>query len=326
MYGVCMEGVGGPEVLRWKELPEPAVGDEDILVDVRAIGVNFREIYFRRGMYPSGKDYVLGQEAAGVVAAAGPRAGRFRRGDRVVVMVPKGAYCSRLAVPHSAATRIPDDITFEEAAAIELQGLTAHVITTSCSSIQRGDCVVVHAAAGGLGLLLTRIATHMGAQVIGTVSTPAKAPAAVAAGAIAVTGYEDFLAKAKEMTGGNGAAAVFDGVGAQTFESSLDALSPTGTLVLYGWVSGPVKSIDLDRMASRTFVRPRLNEFLVAGGLNRRLAEVFDWMKKGVVKPTIGSRFPLSRAGDAHTALESRKTTGKVLLIPDDHYVESALT
>jgi NADPH2:quinone reductase len=326
MYAVCMDGVGEADVLNWKELPEPEPKEDEILVDVRAIGVNFREIYFRRGMYPSGQDFILGQEASGVVVSVGSRVDRFMPGDRVVVMIPNGAYASRLAVPQSSATGIPEEVSFEDAAAIELQGLTAHVITTSCSRIQPGDWVIVHAAAGGLGLLLTRIATHMGAYVIGSVSSDAKAPAVYGAGARVVTSYEDFLSKAKELTGGAGVAAVFDGVGAQTIEASLDALSATGTLVLYGWVSGSVKRIELDRMCSRSFVRPRLNEFLVGSELQRRLDEVFDWMRRGVVKSTVGARFPLSRAGDAHRVLESRQSTGKVLLIPDAHYVESTLT
>ncbi|QPF90695.1 quinone oxidoreductase family protein [Bradyrhizobium commune] len=317
MRAIVMDKTGGPEVLQWREVAEPEPAEDEVTVNVRAVGLNFRDIYFRRGMYPAPPGFIPGQEAAGVIREVGAKVSGYKVGDRVVVLLPHGAYAERIVVPVGSVAKVPDWLSLEHAAALELQGLTAHAIMTSCVHLRPGDWVVIHAAAGGLGLLLTRLAKYQQANIVGTVSTPAKADAARAAGTDRIASYDNFGEVVAEVTGGVGAAAVLDGIGAATFERSLGVLSGTGTLVLFGWVSGPVKAIDLDLMQSRSFVRPRLGDFLTRGEFARRLGEVFHWTEAGVVKPTVGARFRLSQAAQAQRALESREVTGKVLLIPD---------
>ncbi|MEH0580104.1 quinone oxidoreductase family protein [Streptomyces canus] len=316
MHAVTIHEVGGPEVLRWDkaEVREPGVGE--VLVDARFAGVNYRDVYFRNGMYKAPLPFVPGIEGSGVVSAVGPGVTSVAPGDRVAWTGDAGSYAERITLPADAVLPIPDSVSFEHAAAVLLQGLTVHVLANDCGPVRDGEWIAVHAAAGGIGLLLTQVAKHRGAKVLGTVSAEEKMKAVLDAGADAVTTYGDFSKTAAELTDGHGLNAVYDGVGAATLSQSIEALESCGRLVLFGWASGPVPTLPLDRLRSCTFVRPRLGDYLTPqrGEAAERSAEIFSWMAEGVVTPTIDSVYPMDRAADAHRALESRRTIGKVLL------------
>ena len=323
MRAVVIERHGGPEVLSLAERPSPEPGPGQVLVDVEAAGVNYMDIYQRQGLPPYGGNLpvVPGAEGAGTVAAVGPGAGGVAVGDRVAWTGVPGSYAQRVLVPADRAVPVPDDIDLRVAAAVMLQGATAHYLCHDTFPVSGGDVVVVHAAAGGVGLLLTQMVSHLGGIVVATTSTGEKAELARRAGAGHVTGYDDFGAVAKELSGGAGAAVVYDGVGATTFDDSLAALRPRGYMVLYGAASGPVPPFDLSRLAaggSLFITRPTLGTHIGSReALLRRAGDLFTWISKGQLDVRIGATYPLQHAATAQEDLAGRRTTGKLLLLPD---------
>ena len=322
MRAIRVHETGGPEVLTLDELPDPSPGPGELLIDVEAIGVNFIEIYQREGAYPTPRPFMLGAEAAGVVRSVGTNAHGLKPGDRVVSQRVKGAYADCAIVPAEFAVQIPDGVTSKEAAAVCLQGLTAHYLTTSTFPIAPGMTVLVHAAAGGVGLLLCQMAKKRGAFVIGTASTEEKRKLAHAAGADEMIDYTtvDFAAATRRLTGNTGVHVVYDSVGKTTFDKSLDSLRRRGMMALFGQSSGAVPPLDpqiLNRKGSLFLTRPTLNDYVATRDeLLARMNEVLGWVRSGQLSVRVGAEFPLSKAADAHRALASRQTTGKVLLIP----------
>jgi NADPH:quinone reductase len=322
LNSIRVHKTGGPEVLRIEEVPDPSPGAGELVVNIEAIGVNFIEIYQREGLYTVPRPFTPGSEAAGTVRALGSGVTEFRVGDRVVSQGMRGAYASRAVVQADRAVKIPDGVTTKVAAAAFLQGLTAHYLATATFPLQPGDSCLVHAAAGGVGLLLCQIAKSRGAFVIGTASTPEKLELAREAGADETINYttRDFAAEAKRMTGDAGVAVVYDSVGRTTFEGSLNALRRRGMLALFGQSSGPVPAFDpqvLNRKGSLFLTRPTLADYVATRDeLLARSGELLGWIRDGGLKVRIGAEFPLVRAADAHRALASRKTTGKVVLVP----------
>lgn len=309
-------------MLRIEELPDPTAGPGELVVNIEAIGVNFIEIYQREGLYPLTRPFTPGSEAAGTVRALGSGVTDFRVGDRVVSQSMRGAYASRAVVAADRAVKIPEGVTTKVAAASFLQGLTAHYLATSTFPLKQGDSCLVHAAAGGVGLLLCQIAKKRGAFVIGTASTQEKLDLAREAGADETVNYttRDFVTEVKRITGDAGVAVVYDSVGRATFEGSLNSLRRRGLLALFGQSSGPVPPLDpqiLNRKGSLFLTRPTLNDYVATRDeLTQRSNEMFGWIREGWLKVRIGAEFPLVRAADAHRALASRKTTGKVVLVP----------
>ncbi len=292
------------------------------MIDVEAVGVNFIEIYQREGAYSMSHPFTPGAEAAGTVIAVGNDVRDFRVGDRIMSQSVRGAYAERTLVSASRAVRIPDGVDTRTAAAVCLQGLTAHYLTTSTFPIQSGHRCVVHAAAGGVGLLLCQIASQRGAHVIGTASSDEKLKLARDAGARDTIDYKthDFLAEVRRITGGAGVHVDYDSVGRDTFDRSLDCLVRRGMMVLFGQSSGAVPAMDpqiLNRKGSLFLTRPTLNHYVdTRDELLHRSTDLFDWIRAGRLKVRIGAEFPLRDAAEAHRALASRRTTGKVLLIP----------
>jgi NADPH2:quinone reductase len=322
MNSIRVHKTGGPEVLRIEELPDPAPGPGELVVDIEAIGVNYLEIYQREGLYKIDRPFTPGSEAAGTVRALGSGVSDFRVGDRVVSQSMRGAYASRAVVAAERAVKIPDGVSSKVAAAVFLQGLTAHYLATSTYPLQRGDHCLVHAAAGGVGLLLCQVATMRGAIVIGTASTAEKLELAREAGAAETINYttRDFVTEVKRITHEVGVPVVYDSVGKTTFEGSLNCLRRRGLLALFGQSSGPVPPFDpqvLNRKGSLYLTRPTLNDYVATREeLVQRSSELLGWVKSGALKVRIGGEFPLVRAADAHRALASRKTTGKLVLVP----------
>jgi NADPH2:quinone reductase len=322
MRAIEIEKTGGPEVLVLRELPVPQPGPQQVLVKIEAIGVNFIDIYLREGRYPAKLPFVPGQEAAGVVTALGPGVSGFKVGDRVVWCHILGAYAEYAVVPLGVLIAVPDGVTTRQAAAALLQGTTAHYLSHSTYAIQRGDAVLVHAGAGGVGLLLIQMAKRLGARVLTTVSTEAKAALAREAGADETILYtrEDFTARVRELTGGEGVPVVYDSVGKTTFEGSLACLRRRGLMVLYGGASGPVPPLDLIRlstMGSLYVTRPTMKDYTsTRQELEQRVGDVLGWVGDGSLKLRIEHSYPLAEAAQAHRDLEGRKTTGKVLLAP----------
>ena len=322
MNSIRVHKTGGPEVLRIEELPDPTPGAGELVVNIEAIGVNYIEIYQREGLYTIQRPFTPGSEAAGTVRSLGSGVTEFKVGDRVVSQSMRGAYASRALVPADRAVKIPDGVTTKIAAAVFLQGLTAHYLTTSTFPLKHGDSCLVHAAAGGVGLLLCQIAKKRGAFVIGTASTQEKLDLAHEAGADETINYttRDFVTEVKRITGEAGVAVVYDSVGRTTFEGSLNALRRRGMLALFGQSSGPVPAFDpqvLNRKGSLFLTRPTLSDYVATRDeLVQRSTELLGWVNDGSVKVRIGAEFPLVRAADAHRALSSRKTTGKVVLVP----------
>jgi NADPH2:quinone reductase len=327
MKAIRVSTAGGPEVLRLEEttLPDPAPGQARLRLE--AIGVNYIDVYHRTGLYPMPLPFTPGMEAAGVVEALGAGAGDLQPGglqpgDRVAYAMAPGAYAEQALVPADRLVKVPDGVQARQAAALMLQGMTAHYLATSTWPLKPGDTCLVHAAAGGVGLLLCQIARMRGARVIGTVSTQEKAERARQAGAHEVILYtrEEFAAAARRLTGGEGVQVVYDSVGRTTWEGSLDALAPRGLLVLFGQSSGPVPPIDpqiLSRKGSLFLTRPTLAHYAAGRDeLLTRAGEVFSWVAAGRLAVTIDRELPLERAAEAHRLLEARATSGKVLLIP----------
>ena len=316
---------GGPEVLQIGEVAAPEPGPGQLLVDVAAAGVNYMDIYQREGRppYASGAlPYVPGAEGAGTVAAVGPAVRDFAVGDRVAWTQVPGSYAEQAAVPAALAVPVPEDMDLSVAAAVMLQGMTAHYLCHSTYPVGQGDHVVVHAAAGGVGLLLTQMVAMRGGISVATTSTTAKAVLAQQAGANYVTDYENFAGVAREVTGGAGVAAVYDGIGQATFEASLSALRVRGYMVLYGAASGPVPPFDLQRLnpAGSLFVtRPTLGHYMATREeLLWRAGDLFRWIAEGRLSVRVGGRYPLEQAAQAQADLASRGTTGKLLLLPGE--------
>jgi NADPH2:quinone reductase len=311
---------GGPDVLELRDEPDPEPRAGQLLVDVEAIGVNFRDIYEREGAggYSNEPPFIAGAEAAGTVAAVGEAVHDFKVGDRVAWAAAPGSYAERVLVPEGNAVRVPDGVPTEVAAAAILQGMTAHYLAVDTYPVQTGDPVLVHAAAGGVGLLLTQIVKLRGGRVLATTSTPEKAELARGAGADHVVGYDGFGAAAQEFSAGSGMAVVYDGIGQATFDESLGSLRPRGFMVLYGAASGQVPPVDPQRLhAGRSLylTRPGLPHYtLTPHELRFRAAEVFGWVADGRLDVRIGARYPLEEARHAQEDLAARKTTGKVLL------------
>ena len=323
MKAIRVHTTGGPDVLRFEDTDPPAPKPGELLVDVEAAGLNFIEVYQREGLYPMARPFIPGTEAAGVVRALGSGVTGYAVGDRVVSSNINGSYAQQTTVAADKSVKIPAGVTTTVAAAVWLQGLTAHYLATSTHPIQKGDRVLVHAAAGGVGLLLCQIAKNKrGAFVIGTASTDAKRKLARDAGADEVIDYttQDFAAEVKRITNGEGVAAVYDSVGKTTFDASLDCLRKRGMMVLFGQSSGPVAPFDpqiLNRKGSLFLTRPTLNSYLLTRPeLEWRANELLGWVADGSLSVRIDAAFPLALAGDAHRALEARKTAGKVLLRP----------
>jgi NADPH2:quinone reductase len=322
MRAVRIDQYGGPDVLRLTTVDDPEPGPGQLLVATAAIGVNYIDTYQRGGHYPVPLPFTPGLEGAGTVRAVGAGVAEFTAGDRVAWSGTPGSYAELVTVAADAAVPVPDDVSDELAAAVPLQGMTAHYLVTSTYPVRPGDTVLVHAAAGGVGLLLTQLAKARGARVIGTVSTDEKEKLARAAGADEIVRYteQDVAAEVRRLTDGAGVAAVYDGVGASTFDASLASLRPRGILVLFGASSGPVPPFDLQRLNSggSLFVtRPTLGHHTATRAeLLWRATELFDAIGAGRLNVRIGGRYPLAEARRAHEDLQARRTTGKVLLLP----------
>lgn len=322
MRAIRVHAFGGPEVLRDEDVADPEPRAGEAVVRVEAAGVNFIDVYHRTGVYKRTPPLTLGQEGAGTVEAVGQDVEYFAPGDRVAWADVFGAYAEKAAVPAARLVRIPDAVTARQAAAAMLQGMTAHYLACSTCPLERGDTCLVHAAAGGVGLLLVQIAKRRGATVIGTVSNAEKARFAREAGADATIDYtkEDFEVAARRLTEGKGVRVVYDSVGRATFEKSLASLAPRGMLVLFGQSSGAVGPFDPQVLAQRGslyLTRPTLGHYVAARDeLLARAGEILGWVRDGTLKLRIEHEFPLAAAAEAHRALEGRRTTGKVLLIP----------
>jgi NADPH2:quinone reductase len=319
MRAIQIQKTGGPEVLELAELPVPSPAAGQVLVKIEAVGVNFIDTYLREGRYPAALPFVPGQEAAGVVTALGEGVSGFSVGDRVAWNGVRGTYAEYACAPVSEVLHVPDGMTTEQAAAVLLQGLTAHYLSHSTYAIQRGDAVLVHAGAGGVGLLLTQMAKRLGATVITTVSTEEKAALSREAGADHVVLYTQtsFLDAVMEITGSKGLPVVYDSVAKTTFDDSLKCLRPRGVLALYGGSSGAAPTIDPIRLmqGSLYLTRPTLKDYVqTRAELEQRAADVFGWVASGELKVRIGATYKLEDAAQAHIDLAGRKTTGKVLL------------
>ena len=322
MKALRIHNYGGPEVLKLEDIPipEPKLGEARIKIE--ASGVNFIDIYQRTGLYPLKTPCTLGMEGAGVVDAVGESVTEVKHGDRVAYAMIPGSYAEYAIVPTVKLAPLPSNLDSKSAAALMLQGMTAHYLTHSTYPLKNGETALVHAAAGGVGLLLVQLAKMRGARVIGTVSTEAKVQLAKQAGADEVILYTqvDFSAEAKRLTGGAGVHVVYDSVGATTFEKSLDCLRPCGYLALFGQSSGPVPPVDPAKLAAKGslfLTRPSLPHYILnRAELLKRTGDLFHWTASGALKLRIDKVFPLSETAAAHRLLESRKTTGKVVLVP----------
>jgi NADPH2:quinone reductase len=313
---------GGVEVLTLVDVPIPELKPNQVLVKIAAAGVNFIDVYFREGRYPITPPFIIGQEGSGVVSAVGSDVKDFKVGERVAFTGITGAYAEYEAIPADRLVRVPAGITDHQAASAMLQGMTAQYLTHSTYPLKKGDIALVHAAAGGVGLLLVQMAKNLGARVIGTVSSEEKAKLARQAGADDVIFYttQDFEVETKRLTDGKGVHVVYDGVGNTTFDKGLNVLRPRGYMVLFGASSGAVPLFDLNKLGPKgsLFVtRPTLVHHIASHGeLQQRAADVFGMIASGKLKMRIEHFYPLKDAQQAHRELEGRKTTGKLLLIP----------
>ena len=322
MKAVRVHSYGGAKVLTFEDIPIPQPNPGEARVKIEASGVNFIDIYQRMGLYPLQTPFTLGMEGAGVVDAVGEGVTEVEVGDRVAYAMISGSYAEYAVVPAVKLATLPSNLDSQSAAALMLQGMTAHYLTHSTYPLHKDETALVHAAAGGVGLLLVQIAKMCGARVIGTVSTEAKAELAKQAGADEVILYTraDFSAETKRLTAGAGVDVVYDSVGATTFDKSLDCLRPRGYLALFGQSSGPVPPVDPAKLASKGslfLTRPSLPHYILnRAELLMRSGDLFDWTASGRLKLRIDKVFPLREAAEAHHLLESRKTTGKLVLVP----------
>ena len=322
MKAIRVEKVGGPEVLQLRDVPLPEPGKGQARIKLETIGLNFIDVYHRTGLYPLPLPFIPGGEGAGIVDAIGPGVSEVKPGDRVAYAMGIASYAEYVVMPAWKLVKLPEWLSTEDAAAVMLQGLTVHYLLRSTYEVKKGDPILVHAAAGGVGLLMVQTAKHLGAFVIGTCSTEEKAQTVRGAGADEVILYtkQDFLEETKKIMRGDGVAAVYDSVGQATFERSLDCLRPRGILVLFGQSSGPVLSFNpsvLAQKGSLYLTRPSLAHYMLTRAeLMQRTSELFDWIQSGVAKIRIDSTFPLAKVADAHNKLESRASSGKILLTP----------
>ncbi|MGV0742625.1 quinone oxidoreductase family protein [Mycolicibacterium sp. XJ870] len=324
MYAIEVAETGGPEVLSYVERPEPSPGPGEVLIKADAIGVNFIDTYFRSGLYPREVPFIVGTEVCGTVAAVGNDVAALAVGDRVVTANAVGAYADFCVAPADFAAYVPDEVAPEAIASALLKGMTAHYLIKSTYAVQPSDTILVHAGAGGVGLILTQWATSLGTRVITTASTPEKAELSRQAGAVEVLDYpedpEDFAAKIRDLTGGAGVAAVYDGVGASTFDASMASLAVRGTLALFGAASGPVPPVDPQRLNSAGSVfltRPTLaHHTRTPDEFSWRAGELINAIADGSITITVGGRYPLAEAAQAHTDLQGRKTFGSIVLVP----------
>jgi NADPH2:quinone reductase len=322
MKAIVIHKNGGPEALSYEEVPMPTPKQGEARVKLSAIGVNFIDVYHRIGLYPMQLPFTPGMEAAGTVAAVGDGVSEVSVGDRVAYAMTPGSYAEDAIVPSHRLVPLPDGVEFNDGAAAMLQGMTAHYLVTSTYQLKSGDTALVHAAAGGVGLLLIQMAKRIGARVIGTVSTEAKARLAREAGADDVILYseKDFEQETRRLTDGKGVQVAYDSVGRDTYLKSLGSLAPRGMLALFGQSSGPVGPFDpalLAQKGSLFMTRPSLAHYAATREeLLWRATDVLNWVKSGELKLRVEKTFALSEAAEAHRQLEGRRTTGKVLLIP----------
>jgi NADPH2:quinone reductase len=322
MKAIRVHKHGGADVLIPEEVPVPQPGPSEALVQISAIGLNYIDTYHRRGLYKTALPFTPGMEAAGTVAATGANVTEVKTGDRVAWAMVLGTYAEYAAVPSARLVKLPDSVDFQSGAAIMLQGMTAHYLCYSTFPLKPGHTVLLHAGAGGVGLLLSQIARKLGATVYTTTGNDEKAELSRAAGAHEVIVYsrQDFEAEVRRLTGGRGVDVVYDSVGATTFDKSLNCLKPRGYMILFGQSSGPVPPVDLNILAPKgsLFVtRPSLNTYSASRDeLVSRTSDLFRWIAGGELKLTIGRTYPLADVAKAHQELEGRRTIGKVLLIP----------
>jgi NADPH:quinone reductase len=323
MRAIRVHATGGPEVLRYEEIPEAQPGAGQAVVRIEAAGVNYIDTYQRSGLYRAALPFTLGQEGAGTVASVGPDVTDVRIGDRVAWTGVQGSYAERVVAPADRLITIPPNLETAQAAAAMLQGMTAHYLACTTFPLSGGHSCLVHAAAGGVGLLLVQVAKLRGARVFGTVSTEAKARLAREAGVDHVIRYteQDFETEIRRLTDGRGVDVVYDSVGRTTFDRSLNCLARRGMLVLFGQSSGPVPPLDpqvLNQKGSLLLTRPSLAHYTATRPeLSQRADDVLGWIVQGKLKLHIHARYPLERAADAHRDLEARKTMGKLLLLPE---------
>lgn len=324
MYAIEVAETGGPEVLQYVEKPAPSPAAGELLIKAEAIGVNFIDTYFRSGQYPRELPFVVGTEACGTITALGDGVDNLAVGDRVVTANANGAYAEFCTAPADFSARVPAHVHPDVAASVLLKGMTAHYLLKSVYPVQAQDTVLVHAGAGGVGLILTQWATALGARVITTVSTPAKAELSRRAGAVEVLDYPDepdeFGATIRDLTDGQGVTAVYDGVGASTFDASLASLAVRGTLALFGASSGPVPPVDPQRLnpaGSVYLTRPSLPHFTrTPDEFAWRAGELLAAIDDGSITVTVGGHYPLTDAAQAHRDLQGRATVGAVVLTP----------
>ncbi|MBN8925189.1 MAG: quinone oxidoreductase [Rhodospirillales bacterium 69-11] len=313
---------GGPEVMKWEDVPTPEPGPGEALVKQEAVGLNYIDVYFRTGLYKApAMPLIIGQEGAGTVTAVGPNVTHVAVGDRVAYAGPIGGYATDRVIPADRLVKLPEAIPFQTAAAMMLQGMTAQYLLRRTYPVKSGDTIVVHAAAGGVGLIMCQWAKHLGATVIGVVSSQQKAELARAHGAThTVIGAAGLPAEVKRITGGAMVPVVYDSVGKDTFAHSIDSLAPLGLMVSYGNASGPVPPVDISMLATKGslfLTRPTLATYTAKrADLEHAAADLFDVVAKGAVKIQVNQTFALKDAAAAHIALESRKTTGSTVLIP----------
>ncbi len=324
MYVIEVAETGGPEVMEWVERPDPQAGEGQVVVDVAAAGVNFIDTYHRSGLYEVPLPLVPGSEGAGTVSAVGSGVSNFAVGDRVAWVVALNAYATKVVVDADRLVTVPEDVDLESAAAVMLQGMTAHYLVTDTHRLKAGERCLVHAGAGGVGLLLIQMAKNIGAEVFTTVGSAAKGELAAAAGADHVILYRDvdFVSAVEDAAGQRPLAVVYDGVGKETFDGGLALLQPRGMMATFGNASGPVDPISplvLSANRSAFLTRPVLFDYIASRQeLLGRADDLFAWMASGDLDVRIGERITLSEAAEAHRRLEGRLTTGKVLLVPED--------
>lgn len=322
MKAVVVSHTGGPEVLEYKDAPDPEPKPSEALVHIKASGLNFIDVYFREGRYPSKLPFIVGQEAAGIVEKIGSDVTSLKPGDRVAYTGLQGAYAEKSAVAADRLVKIPDGVSFEQAAALMLQGMTSHYLVKSTYPLKAGETCLIHAAAGGVGQLLVQMAKMIGATVIATAGSDEKCEIARGLGADQVINYDkqDFEDETRKLTGGKGVHVIYDGVGKATFEKGLNVLRPRGYMVLFGGASGAVPPLDLIKLSQKGSLyvtRPTLASYIATREeLDWRASDVMGWVASGKLKMSIGQRYPLRDAERAHRDLEGRKTTGKTLLLP----------
>lgn len=321
-HAIRIHANGGPEAMQWEAVPTPEPGPGEALIRHGAVGLNYIDVYFRTGLYKApNMPLVIGQEGAGTVLSVGPGVTAVAPGDRVAYAGPLGAYVTERVIPADRLVKLPDNISFETGAAMMLQGMTVQYLLRRTYKVKAGDTIVVHAAAGGVGLIMCQWAKHLGATVIGVVSSEEKAALARAHGAAhTIVGYSSLVAEVKRITSGAMVPVVYDSVGKDTFNLSLDCLAPLGLMVSYGNASGAVPPVDIGVLAAKGslfLTRPSLATYTAKrSDLETVAADLFDVVGKGAVKIQVNQTFALKDAAQAHIALEARKTTGSTVLLP----------